>query len=377
MKIAYVTNARIPTEKAHGYQITRTCSEWKKLGHDVTLVVPLRDNPIKEDAFSFYGIEQNFEVKQVPSFDWIRFSWVLGSLAFVLSSRAFIRALSKSMPDRNAVIFSRDASLVAFFAERGYAAIYNAHNWPEQPERVVRLLSKAKGIVCNSPGTEEAVKKSLSLPTVVVHNAADPNPFLKTDIRNLRSELDLPQDKKIVTYVGHLYGWKGADMILSLAERFKDERNVEFAVIGGTKRDIARFSADIIKREIGNVSLLGFQRKELIPKYLAASDVLILPNAASTEESVRYTSPLKLFEYMAAGKPIVASDLPSIHAVLPPHAGFFAAPGDVDAFQLALYSALSKEGPAKADYALSESKKYLWQSQAKISSDFIETVCKA
>lgn len=364
MKIAYVVNARIPTEKAHGYQIMRTCLEWKKAGADVTLYVPRRTNHIAEDAFSFYGLEKNFDITYIRCTEWVRFARILGPLAFHLQSKSFLgRLFTENLISKDTLVYTRDAEAVSFFSKRGFASVYNAHNWPAHDARIKKLLKGVKGIVCNSIGTELAVREVLSVPTIVVHNAADANQF---------RGLGKSGDKKVVTYVGHLYGWKGTDIIIPLAESFKDDPRFLFQVIGGTPADLKKFSVELQKSGLTNVLLVGFKKKELVPKYLTESDVLLLPNAASSEESMRYTSPLKLFEYMASGVPIVASDLPSIRALLPENAGFYARPGDVASFAAAVRAALEPNNKGAA--ALKESEKYSWAVQARRALTFMQNL---
>jgi len=67
---------------------------------------------------------------------------------------------------------------------------------------------------------------------------------------------------------------------------------------------------------LSNVRIDGFQPPARVPLYLAAADLAALPNRSKPEISAKYTSPLKAFEYMASGLPIVASDLPSLREVL-------------------------------------------------------------
>ena len=66
-KIYYITNARMPTEKAHGYQIAKMCEQFAALGHQVVLAVPRRFNTLKDSIYTYYDIEENFCVEQLMS----------------------------------------------------------------------------------------------------------------------------------------------------------------------------------------------------------------------------------------------------------------------------------------------------------------------
>jgi len=368
MKISYIANIRLPTEKAHGYQIMRVCSELSKLGSEVTIYVPDRRNFITQDAFVFYGLEKNFSLVYVPCFDWIRFDRLLGPLAFKLQMRAFLRTLSKQQISKDAVVYTRDAEVAKVFSDRGYATVYNAHNWPAQSAKMQKLLEGVRGVVANSGGTSKAVRKDISAPITTLYNASDPNPFVGKDKVELRAQLGLPADKYIALYAGHLYGWKGVKTVFDAAKQCPD---MLFVCIGGTQGDVEKAKQQAV--DIPNVLLLGHKPKTEVPKYLVAADVLLLPNTAATEESVRYTSPIKMFEYMASGTPIIASDLPSLREVLTEDIAFFVEAGDAAALAdtLQYTKEHTEETKQKALQARVESASYTWEAHAKGVLDFL------
>jgi glycosyltransferase involved in cell wall biosynthesis len=80
------------------------------------------------------------------------------------------------------------------------------------------------------------------------------------------------------------------------------------------ERDVARILA--LAEGLGNVRVDGFQPPARVPLYLAAGDLGVVPNRSKPAISARYTSPLKVFEALAAGLPLVASDLPSLREIL-------------------------------------------------------------
>jgi len=373
MKIAYVAHIRLPTEKAHGYQIMRVCAEWAKAGHEVVLYVPKRHNHITQDAFAFYGLEQNFSLQYVPCRDWMRWVPLFGRSAFFAQSYTFLRALRHQLSG-NKIVYTRDIEAVWYLSRWGYQCVFNAHTWPRKSRLATWLISGAKGAVCNSKGTELVVRAATGLPTVVAYNAADSNPYVGQEKGSLRTELGLPVDKKIALYSGHLYGWKGASALVECARVLKQGPNLLIVCVGGTKEDVKRLEQTTT--DLHNIQFLGHKQKEQVPKYLAAADVLVLPNTAATQESVQFTSPLKLFEYMASGTPIVASDLPSLKEVLSDTTAFFSKPGSGESLARAVTEVLSNtdEAQTRARASMALSLQYTWDAHAQKTLSFIESV---
>jgi glycosyltransferase involved in cell wall biosynthesis len=123
----------------------------------------------------------------------------------------------------------------------------------------------------------------------------------------------LPRQSHLLVYAGQLYPWKGVDV---LVESLASLRDVQLVIVGGDKRNLPRMRALADEHAPGRVHFAGPVPHFVVPRYLAAADAIILPNSGNEEISQRYTSPLKLFEAMAARRPIVASDLPSLREVL-------------------------------------------------------------
>jgi glycosyltransferase involved in cell wall biosynthesis len=112
-------------------------------------------------------------------------------------------------------------------------------------------------------------------------------------------------------YAGGLLAWKGADVLVEAARGLPD---VYFVVAGGMDGDVKRLRARA--GGLANVRIDGFQPPTRVPLYLAAADLGVVPNRSKPAISARHTSPLKVFEAMAAGLPLVASDVPSLRELL-------------------------------------------------------------
>lgn len=317
MAIDYIANVRMPTEKAHGLQIVKMCEAWGDSGGKVVLWAPMRFNHIKADPFEFYGLKRNFEIKKILSFDLLPLGFVLRRLAFWIQNISFAALVSLRTLPRKGIIFSRDFWSAFFLSILGKRAAYEIHDSPNNHFITRYAFKKISKFVVTNNFKAEDIKKRFGVSgrdVLVAPNGVDLDFFnINKTSKECRKVLGLPQDKKIILYSGHLYSWKGADTLLNalvLAER----DDVCGIFVGGTDADVAKLRAKAGKNE--TVIFLGYQEYKKIPYYLCAADVLVLPNTAKEQISFRDTSPIKLFEYMTAGKPIIASDIPSIREIV-------------------------------------------------------------
>jgi glycosyltransferase involved in cell wall biosynthesis len=171
-----------------------------------------------------------------------------------------------------------------------------------------------------------------------------------------------------VGYIGHLYPGKGMETVAALARHLPD---MDFHVVGGRDTDIAEWRTRI--RDLRNLTLHGFVPSPQVPSYLAAMDVLLAPPLPTTRSVAgrdigRWMSPLKIFEYMASGRPIVASDIPAVREILSDGVNaLLAAPLDVDAWAAALQRledpALASRIGARAREDLEA--RYTWRRRAE------------
>jgi glycosyltransferase involved in cell wall biosynthesis len=170
----------------------------------------------------------------------------------------------------------------------------------------------------------------------------------------------------LVVYAGHLYPWKGVDTLVRALALVPDSRGL---IIGGhpAEDDLARLRN--LAGALGlaaRVTFTGLLQPADVPAHLASADVLALPNSA-TAVSARYTSPLKLFEYLAAGKPVVASDLPALREVLRDGENAFLVPADDPAALAAAVVRLRDDSALAtrlARTAFDQAADYTWSARA-------------
>ncbi len=367
MKIIYVTNARIPTEKAHGLQIIKTCEALAALNNEVELWLPTRKNSIKEDVFNFYEIKNNFKIFYIKGFDFFRGYKILGSWAFKLQSLWFWLHLGFKKFGLADLVYTRNAEIAWLFNKKGYWVFYEAHVWPLSKNWLFKfMLKEVDGIVCNSHGTAAAFKKRNYRNILVAPNGVNIDRFaIEIDKKIARDKLSLPVDKRIVLYSGHLYHWKGVDTVMASAKLLHDDQNILFVLLGGTEEDIKKYQLEIKIKQLKNITLVGFKPTREVPLYLKAADVLLLPNIPVTEEALAYTSPIKMFEYMASGVPIIASDLPSIREVLNTQNSYLVPAGDVTILSQKIKEVLAKDNNLITKQAFQDVQEFSWQKRAE------------
>ena len=128
MKLIYIANARIPTERAHGIQIMKMCEGFSNQGVKVELVIPGRKNQIKENAWEYYVQKPSFEIKKLEVTDFME-PITIPRVSFWLQSRSFLKAVILFLKKEKAdVIYSRDLVFVKRLSSFNENVFYEMHS---------------------------------------------------------------------------------------------------------------------------------------------------------------------------------------------------------------------------------------------------------
>ncbi|MGE5541240.1 MAG: glycosyltransferase family 4 protein [Bacillota bacterium] len=359
MKICYVANIRIPTEKAHGVQIMKMCEAFAELGHEVELVVTTRKTSISEDSFIYYGVKSNFQITRVAVPDTV--GW--GPLGFLFETLVFARAVRKMIVrERPDLIFGRDERVLASCVGLGIPMQWESHTGAWNAA-VRRLVAARVPIVVISDGLRKFYQ-SHGVPTdrmLVAHDGVDLGAFEVSETKEVaRTRLGLPRDVWIALYAGRLDGWKGVGTLLEASNMLPDD--IRVVIIGGEDHQVRELSA-----KYPRVTFLGYRPYRELPQNLAAADVLVLPNTGSDAISRSYTSPLKLFAYLASGRPVIASNLPSICEIVDERSAVLVPPDDAGAVADAIRRVMNDPGLAQvlAERGREKVEVHSWMARAR------------
>ncbi len=338
-KILYFQNANLPTEWANGFQIMKTCESFAKAGIEVELVLPLRRNPQRHrGVFAYYNMPESFQVTWTRVFDVLPFvPKQLEPYAYVLERWTYLRLLTSIVRRTDAsttVIYTRDPVIAdAVLNVRGDVQVcLELHDDPRTNVALWKRIREHVSYVVISGGLRDLLL-SEQVPAERIQIAADgfdAELFARLPERErARRELGIEAGTRVILYTGQLLPWKGVDGIVAALDRIPE--GCELVFIGGQKKDFMRLEAKMPKTHPRVRFLSERPREELLP-WLAAADAGLLPTSATTAIGKLFTSPLKAFEYMAAGLPVIASDVPSSREVFSEEMAFFFTPDDAEDF---------------------------------------------
>ena len=332
MRLLYLADIRLPLERANGVQTMATCHALAERGHEVTLLVRPDTADEPRDPFAFYGLSHppTFTIRRVR----VSGPAALRRARYMAAAARY--SLGSLAPD---VIYTRDLGIAAMLArippERRPPLVYESHGYApvvsglmpmllssapaastrkqrRLERREKRVWARAEGYVTITATLAQELERRLGPRpagnVVVVPDGARVDPDRSFDWEG-------PGRPPVVTYAGHLYPWKGVDVLIEALALLPDVRG---RIVGGHpgESDLARVRALAAARRVADrVELTGLVPQPEVDRFLGAADVLVLPNRA-TAVSAHYTSPLKLFEYLAAGRPIIASALPALEEIL-------------------------------------------------------------
>lgn len=319
-------DVRFPLERANGVQIVKTAAALTRAGAEATLLVRDSDPRPTNEILPLFGI--------APGGVCVRRLGVLHRRgSFAIPRAAFLAraaALCLAALHRGAVVFTRDLQLADLLLSlrRRARVVYEAHavesilygeraalyGTAEAPRpakaarlrrREARVWRRARAFVATTAGIRDTFAEQFGPRegVSVVANGCDV-PADRT-FPGLAAE-----DPPRVLYAGQLYPWKGVDLLVDAMARVPGARLVILGGIPG-EPDERRIRERAEALGVADrVEMRGHVPQPEVARELARARVVAVP-VRRTKMTLRHTSPLKAFEAMAAGRPILASDLPS------------------------------------------------------------------
>ncbi len=342
---------RVPGTKGASLHLCAIASAFSRLGHDVKLIAVAGpgDPPAGLDCLLFAhpgrgdGIER--ERRKLRMVDQVLEGAAAGLAAFqpdLLYERLslFGTAGARLAATTGASHVIEVNALLAEEEARWRGLILA----DEASSREREVLGRADLRVCVSAEVAASVERVAPGPaTIVVPNGVDARLFAEpADRGGARRALDLPPDGQLIGFTGSLRPWHGLDVALAALGHLP---GVELVVAGDGPHCAELEEVAAALGVAARVRWLGALGHEQIPTFLGALDVALAPYPRLDGFSF---SPLKLFEYLAAGTPVVASDIGQVRTILENGRwGDLVSAGDAHALATAVRRILAEPGPAQ------------------------------
>jgi glycosyltransferase involved in cell wall biosynthesis len=293
----------------------------KRLGHEVALFVPREGMKAADaeralaSALEDFDITESFPVVRVPR------ATVAGRgrRGFDFLSACWARARGFDL------VWSREFHAADYASAFGLPTVFEHHHpFNERQWKVARRMLAREAFACVA-AISDVHRRTLTAEgwpedkVVTAHSGVDLSRFerSRSSVAGLRRALGAAA-RPLVVYVGSLYAGKGCEQILSAAREMPEAK---FVCVGGRDFEVERLTERAASLGLTNVELTGHVPHAEVPSYLLAADVLIAPFTEDGRDIagkviMPFASPIKLFEYMAAGRAVVTSNVGAIPEIL-------------------------------------------------------------
>jgi glycosyltransferase involved in cell wall biosynthesis len=326
MNIFYISSSSFPSRSANAVHVASMCHAFNNLGHSVILFIRSEEKNAKDFIIKNYKIDSSLTkiIETKPFFK-------KGS-EFFIAMKALIKFFTlKNSLKKSYAIISRNI-FAAFFLSllHNQKIIYETHIKETGFFRVLIQKILVKNNNVKVAVITNALKKIIISNYNLQKNNIDVYPDGAFDGGgSIDSKIKLIKRKKYFShlvevknfdyfagYFGHLYAGRGIEVIEQLA---KKNHEVLFFVFGGQENDIIKFKK---QNELANLIFAGHLPFKDVQLAMSLMDVLLMPYQKSVSVSLEsvdtatWMSPMKMFEYMSVGLPIISSDLPVLKEIL-------------------------------------------------------------
>ena len=374
MKLSYIANMRLPSDRAHAWQIMRMCQAFANNNHDVTLYVPKRKTDSDKNPFEYYNLQPNFKIKRIPVIDLFPIKWMPRKIAYWVNTFTFsIGLMFKLGKMKKGIVYSRDPFSTFAIGRFVKDWCYEVHDSPKKTFLNKILFGGIKHVVATNTWKRNQLADTFNLnkdEMNIAHHGVDVDVFAELPQKHEAFRVTgLSPQYNHVVYTGHLFEWKGV-YALARASRFLDQ-NTRVVLVGGTPEDVEKMQDFIDREQLDRVQLTGFKQRADMLHYVACADLFVIPTSAKFQIGMYESSPLKLFEYMATGKPIVATDLPAIRDIVDETMVEFCEPDKASQLAQIITQTLEQPSQQKIQTAADYVKKNTWEARAKKLVTFI------
>jgi glycosyltransferase involved in cell wall biosynthesis len=367
MNIACITSSQIPSSTANSIQAMKAVHALAEINEAVQLWAPGNQAVPWESLAAHYGLRQPFTIH------WESSQQMLKRYDLTLKTVYQARTWGADL------IYTWMPQVAALAQVQKIPVILEIHDLPTGRigPHVFRQFVQAGGkkrLLVITQALLEKLKGEFNFHLApeqvqVAPNGTDMEPYAELPSpEEARRQLGLPSGLT-VGYTGHFYAGRGMEMLLHLVRAFPQ---VNFLLVGGQADKVQAWRSVMQKSGLENTHAAGFVENTRLPLYQAAADILLMPyersiSGSSGGNSADICSPMKMFDYLAAGRAILTSDLPVLHEVLNESNAVFCPPEDPPAWEAAL-SALLQDAPLRqrlAEQAHRDAQRYTWKERAR------------
>ncbi|QZA89119.1 glycosyltransferase [Salinarchaeum sp. IM2453] len=380
MNVSYVYHTDWDPARPHGKQIIHTINGLANQENKISLFTPAAPNQFLDEN----QVDLNANIQTLPT---ARVNAYAGR--FDNYSRKYIDQFTYYMfatfaSVRQDLIFTRDFRYLKFLQYLPSSlyppVLYEAHQcysgYDEfsKKEEYTRL-QEADRIITQSPGVAKDIRALGIEVAEVIPNAA-PQSFVPEEPQaELRDQYGFNQESTVIIYAGSFSQWKNdLELVVDAVSKLvtddtNDATNIELAFVGGTDeevKELAEYCNTILPDSI-RCHLFGRVPHRSVFRYLKAADIGVIPLRKTSQEATEYTCPIKLFEYLVSGLPVVSSNVPSINLLCDsedPVSTY--TPGDSTAFAQAVRDAMKETSSSV------ETSKYTYENRAKRLNEHLQ-----